>query len=185
MIDVVAGDRIKALIREIQLHGVALPELDIADALGGGIFLAQCFAEGGIFLPPSVDAHKAGPGVSPGTGDGQGTAAAADVQSDPALGEIDHGGDPLDDLPGHLPVPVIREGTVHPAHPQCRSARGSTGKQKGGGQTAFCLPVQKWCAAADGSQAETADCPCQRSENHALWHPVFVIGFCHGFLSFQ
>lgn len=89
VIDIVAGHCVEALVGEIQLHGVSTPERSVFHALRSGVFFAQRQAEGGIFLAPAVNADHFPLGIALCAGNGQRTAAAADVQSHTALRQRD------------------------------------------------------------------------------------------------
>ena len=112
MIDEVAYDRVEALVREVQLQSVALPELCVADALGFRIGLAKRLVVGGVLLAPAVDADEAPLRIALGTGDRQRSAPAAHVKADAALRQLHIPGDALNDLLRHLPLAVVGKGSV-------------------------------------------------------------------------
>ena len=89
VIDIVADHRVKALVGEIQLHGVPAPERSVFHALRSGIFFAQRQTEGGVFLAPAIDTDHFPLGIALCAGNCQRTAAAADVQSHAALRQRD------------------------------------------------------------------------------------------------
>lgn len=60
MVDVIAGHCVKGLIREIQMGGVSLTEVDILYAFCSGIILAEGLVEGSVFFAPAVDAGPSG-----------------------------------------------------------------------------------------------------------------------------
>ncbi len=80
VIDVVARDRVEALVRKIEPERVAPAELRIADALGLGVRLAQRLVVGGVLLAPAVEADETRLRIAPGAGDRQRAAPAARVQ---------------------------------------------------------------------------------------------------------
>lgn len=60
VVDVIAGNCVKGLIREIQMGGVSLTEADILYAFCSGIILAEGLVEGSVFFAPAVDAGPSG-----------------------------------------------------------------------------------------------------------------------------
>lgn len=88
VIYVIAGNRIKALIRKIQMQRIALSKADITDALCLGIPFAERFTEGSIFPAPAVNADDPSPRISLRDGDAKSTAPAANVQAAPALRQL-------------------------------------------------------------------------------------------------
>ena len=85
VIDIVAGHCVEALVGEIQLHGVSAPERSVFHARRSGFFFAQRQTEGGIFLALAVNADHFPLRIALCAGNGQRTAAAADIQSHAAL----------------------------------------------------------------------------------------------------
>ncbi len=54
VIDIVAGDRVEALIHKLKPAGITLLETDVRYPLCLCVFFAACLAEGGIFRTPAV-----------------------------------------------------------------------------------------------------------------------------------
>ena len=88
VIDVVAGDGVEALVREIELQGVALPELRVADALCFGVCLAQRLVVGGVLLAPAVETDEMRLRIAFGADDSSVFRRMAQLQSASALWSI-------------------------------------------------------------------------------------------------
>ena len=112
VVDIIAGHKVKALVREGEFPRVGAEKVHIFDALGAGVIFAELLAKGSVLPPPAVRADKACLRISLGSGYGERAASAAYVQSPAARGNFDLRCDPVYDVLREFTLSLVGEDAV-------------------------------------------------------------------------
>ena len=121
VINVVAGDSIKAFIFIRQMDRVALLKPAVRDTFRHRVVLAAFLCELGLIRTgPDITAHHRRLRVPLCTGDGQRAAAAANIQPDTPIRQFYVFCGTFNDRLCQLPLSVIVKRPVQRAHPHCK-----------------------------------------------------------------